>query len=109
MTRHLFLACFAVLLPLHPALAQNEPFRVINGATVPATATYIVRSGTEGWGDNLLTHGVLAPGQMLSLRPPEAAGCHFDIRLVLQDGREAIRHNANVCAERAISVAPSPR
>jgi len=104
MIRPLPTALVGLLLLLRPALAQNEPFRIMNGATVPATALHVMRSGQEDWGANLLGRNALAPGQAFSLRPPEAAGCRFDIRLVLQDGREAIRRDADVCAQRTIPV-----
>ena len=96
-----------------PALAQNEPFRVVNGARLPAIALHIVRSGEDGWGPNQLTRGPLASGAMLSMRPPESAGCLFDMRLLLQDGVEAIRRQVNVCESRTVvlagpAAAPAP-
>lgn len=101
MFRHSF-PVLAVLAVAAPALAQNDPFRVVNGARVPATALHIVRSGQDGWGANLLARGPLAPGATLSMRPPEGANCRFDLRLVLLDGQETIRRDANVCQERQV-------
>ena len=101
------LAFLALLASIAPALAQNEPFRVTNGARLPAVALHIVRSGEDGWGPNQLTRGPLAPGEMLSMRPPESAGCLFDMRLLLQDGAELIRRQVNVCESRAV-VLPGP-
>jgi serine protease Do len=95
-----------------PAWAQNEPFRVVNGTRQAATALNIVRAGQDGWGANILTRGPLAAGDALSMRPPEGAGCRFDIRLTLADGQEAIRRNADVCTQRMLVVgadAPTPR
>lgn len=104
MIRHAVLVlAFAAL--AKPALAQNEPFRVVNGTRVPATALHVVRTGQDGWGVNLLTRGLLAPGAALSMRPPEGAGCRFDIRLLLQNGQDAIRRDADVCQERLLVVA----
>ena len=97
----------ALLITAAPALAQNEPFRVVNGARLPAIALHIVRSGEDGWGPNQLTRGPLASGAMLSMRPPESAGCLFDMRLLLQDGAEAIRRQVNVCDSRTV-VLPGP-
>ena len=45
-------------------------------------------------------------GSALAMRPPEAAGCQFDIRLVLQDAREAVRRDADVCRDRTITLSP---
>lgn len=83
-----------------PALAQNEPFRVVNGTRQAATALNIVRAGQDGWGANILARGPLPPGEALSMRPPEGAGCQFDIRLVLANGQEAVRRGADVCQQR---------
>ena len=97
-----------------PALAQGEPFRVVNAAAAPATGLYVVRSGGEGWGANLLNRGPLAAGAQFGLRAPVGAGCVFDIRLVLQSGEEAVRRDVDVCQERLVSMAaefrtPPPR
>ncbi|HWT08986.1 MAG TPA: hypothetical protein VN329_07460 [Roseomonas sp.] len=112
MIRHSLPVLLAMLATAPPALAQHEPFRVVNGARVPATALHIVRSGRDGWGANLL-RGPLAPGATLSMRPPEGTNCRFDLRLVFQDGQEAIRRDADVCQERQLVLgvgasAPAP-
>jgi hypothetical protein len=90
-----------------PALAQNEPVRFINRASVPATQLYVMRSGQVAWSANLLREP-LAPGRFLSVRLGEGAGCRFDVRMVLQDGREILRQDADVCATRAVDVALVP-
>ncbi len=72
-----------------PAAAQpREPFRVVNRTGAEATALHAVRSGRGDWGRNFLDRP-LASGGAYVLRPSESAGCRFDIRLVLRDGREA--------------------
>ncbi|MBR0652935.1 hypothetical protein GXW78_24990 [Roseomonas terrae] len=108
MIRHgpFFLALFILSAPAH---AQNEPFRIANGAPLRATALYLVRSGGEGWGRNLLPRGPLAPGAALSMRPPEGAGCRFDVRLTLEDGQDVIRRDADVCATRVVVVGEGAR
>ena len=83
-----FISFLLVLFLAIPALAQGEPFRVVNRTTEPATALHAVRSGRPDWGGNLLNRGPLAPGRFFALRPAEGAGCAFDIRMVLQDGQE---------------------
>lgn len=97
-----------------PVLAQGEPFRIVNGAAAPATGLYVVRSGAQEWGFNLLNRGPLAAGAQFGLRAPVGAGCVFDIRLVLQTGEEAVRREVNVCQERVVTLAaefrtPPPR
>ncbi len=95
--------CLLTLVALAtPALAQQDPFRVVNGARLPAIALNVVPSGHEGWGPNQLTRGPLQPGATLSMHPPGSAGCRFDFRLQLQDGQEAVRRDADVCKDRTV-------
>ena len=75
-----------------PAAAQQqEPFRVFTRTGVPAVELYAVRSprGAENnWGRSFLNRPLWPEGNF-SLRLAEGAGCRFDIRLVLVDGRVA--------------------
>ena len=100
----------ALLLLAAPAAAeppapQAEPVRIANRTGVEATALHAVRSGRADWGGNLLNRGPLGPNQVFSLRPNPEAGCRFDIRLVLADGREAVVRDRDVCAEARVEVA----
>jgi hypothetical protein len=100
-------AILAFMLALHPGSApaqqaQNR-FQVVNRTGQDASAVYAVRSGRPDWGSNL------APGPMpndkaLTLRPDAEAGCRFDVRLVLADGREAVLRNQDICATPANGV-----
>ncbi|HYF09930.1 MAG TPA: trypsin-like peptidase domain-containing protein [Acetobacteraceae bacterium] len=100
-----------LLLALAPAAAQTppQPFRVVNRTPVEATALYAVRSGRADWGGNILGAGAaLAPGANFQLRPSQGAGCRFDLRLVLADGREVLLRNQDICADRVIEMALQP-
>lgn len=102
----------ALLLLAAPAVAQApapapqaEPVRIANRTGVEATALHAVRSGRADWGGNLLNRGPLGPNQAFSLRPSPEAGCRFDIRLVLADGREAVVRDRDICAETRVEIA----
>jgi hypothetical protein len=97
----------ASLLAAAPAWAQNEPVRIFNRAAMPATALYVLRNGQSAWSGNLL-RDPLAPGRFLAVRLGEGAGCRFDLRMILQDGREILRRDADVCATRSVDLAPTP-
>jgi len=121
------LLCLVLLLPAGPLAAQQtEPFRILNRTGQPATALYAVRAGRGDWGGNLLNHGPLPDGGAYRLVPNAGAGCRFDLRLVLADGREAVLRGQDVCTEHqtvldaasarairsgaaAIPMAPNPR
>lgn len=108
MLRHLLPVLVLTSLAAPPALAQGEPFRVVNRTAEPATALHAVRSGRTDWGGNLLNRGPLVPGGSFALRPAEGAGCAFDIRMVLQDGQEIVRRNADICASRTVVLTLPP-
>jgi S1-C subfamily serine protease len=58
----------------------------------------------------MLTRGPLAPGGGFNMRPAENAGCRFDFRMVLSDGREIINRGHDVCAEKVVAMqTPLPR
>lgn len=101
-------ATFALALaPLAMApvvLAQSAPFRIVNRTDAAITALHAVRASREDWGPNLLTRGPLPPTEAFQLRANESAGCRFNIRLVLSDGREVVVRDHDVCVNRIIEA-----
>jgi S1-C subfamily serine protease len=84
-----------------PVAAKAPTFRVLNRTGLVATALYAVRSprGTaEDWGRSLLPRP-LPPEESFGLRATESAGCRFDLRLVLSDGRESRLTGQDVCVQ----------
>ncbi|MFT8244208.1 trypsin-like peptidase domain-containing protein [Roseomonas sp. BN140053] len=79
------------------APAAGAPFRVVNRTGSEARELFAVRSGRTDWGRNYLTQP-LAPDATYTMRARAEAGCRFDFRLVLADGREAIRRDNEICA-----------
>lgn len=100
-----------------PALSQNaaEPsgFRVVNRAGADATQLFAVRSprgGQGDWGGNLLRPDrPLGDGGGFRVNPAADAGCRFDLRLVLGDGREAVLRDQDICVNRNIDLAHAAR
>jgi serine protease Do len=104
------LALLILIMAPAPALPQTEPFRVLNQTEQAAHSLFAVRTGRPDWGTNILTRGPLAPGAGFNLRPAESAGCRFDFRMVLSDGREIINRGHDVCAEKVVAMqTPLPR
>ena len=99
------LAVAPLLLPLSPAMAQIQPVRIMNAGPISATGLYLAPIGTAGWGANLLAGLVLQPGGLMSVQLGDGGGCRFNLRLVLRDGREALRHDVDLCVPPA---APGP-
>ncbi|MDP3414592.1 S1C family serine protease [Falsiroseomonas sp.] len=92
--------------------AQEGPVRIINRTGQPATALHAVRSGRTDWGSNLLNRGPLPNNAGFPMRPSASAGCRFDVRLVLADGREAVSRDQDICTlpqiELYTATAPAP-
>ena len=111
--RRRFLPALAALLLLAAApVARGQEahqFRVVNRTGQEATALYAVRAGRgaqDDWGANLLRPDrPLGPESGFRVTTSPAAGCRFDLRLVLADGREAVLRDRDICAEREIEVA----
>lgn len=85
------------------ATAAEEGFRILNRTGQEASALHAVRSGRPDWGNNLLPRP-LAADAGYRLRPNPQAGCRFDVKLVLADGREAVRRDQDICAGREIAL-----
>ncbi len=84
-----------------PVAADAPAFRVLNRTGLTATALYAVRSprgSGEDWGRSLLPRP-LPPEESFGLRAAESAGCRFDLRLVLSDGRESRLTGQDVCVQ----------
>ncbi|MBK1662060.1 trypsin-like peptidase domain-containing protein [Paracraurococcus ruber] len=104
----LLLGCLAL-----PAGAETQPFRVVNGTGVDAKELNAVRTprgAQNDWGNNLLDPSrPLTPGGGFRVRPAEAAGCRFDLRLVLADGRESVLRDQDICAAREVELSAAAR
>ncbi len=90
-----------------PAAAQEAPaFRVLNRTGTPATALYAARIARPDWGQNVLREGPLPAEHGFSMRAAPAAGCRFDFRLVLEDGRQAVLRDQDICVSKEVAVTP---
>ncbi len=103
--RHVaLLLALALAMPAAAQAPTPEPVRIANRTGVEATALHAVRSGRSDWGSNLLNRGPLPPGMAFSLRVSPEAGCRFDVRLVLADGRESIARDQDICANPRVEL-----
>lgn len=91
------------LLAVSPAAVAQQPagenrIQVVNRTGQDATALYAVRDGRADWGQNTLPRP-MPTDKSFTLRTRGEAGCRFDLRLVVQDGREAVLRDRDICAE----------
>ncbi|MBY0336682.1 MAG: trypsin-like peptidase domain-containing protein [Acetobacteraceae bacterium] len=100
-----------------PAAAQNSAgpgdFRIVNRTGTEATQLFAVRSprgGQGDWGGNLLRPDrPLGDGGGFRVNPSAEAGCRFDLRLVLSDGRESVLRDQDICVNRNLEIATAAR
>ena len=111
--RRLILAALLFVLPAAPAPAEAPAFRVLNRTGQTASALYAVRSprgGGNDWGRSVLQRPLLAE-ESFGLRAAESAGCRFDLRLVLADGREVRQTGLDICIQAMVvleAAMPAP-
>lgn len=108
----LLLLALIAAAPAVPDAAAQEPatgFRVVNRTGADAVTLNAVRAprGAQGdWGGNLLRPDrPLTPGGGFRVQPNADAGCRFDLRLVLADGRESVLRDQDICASREVELA----
>lgn len=105
------LRLLALLLAAMPAAAQEaaQGFRVVNRTGAEAVALNAVRTprgAQNDWGGNLLRPDrPLTPGGGFRVQPNADAGCRFDLRLVLADGRESVLRDQDICTRREVEMA----
>ena len=77
--------------------APDDPsFRLVNHGAQPITEIHVVRSGTEGWGENRIGPGPLPPQTDRPVHV-DRQGCSFDLRVVFADGHAKERRHADLC------------
>ncbi|MBO1078486.1 trypsin-like peptidase domain-containing protein [Roseomonas haemaphysalidis] len=84
------------------APAQNR-FQVVNRTGQEASSVQAVRTGRGDWGGNLAP-GPMPTDKALTLRPDADSGCRFDVRLLLADGREAMKRDQDICATPRVAL-----
>jgi S1-C subfamily serine protease len=104
---------------MFPAMGRSQTapaagdFRIVNRSGAEAIQLFAVRSprgGQGDWGGNLLRPDrPLGDGAGFRVTPSAEAGCRFDLRLVLADGRESLLRDQDVCVNRQIEVTAAAR
>ncbi len=81
-----------------PALAQSQDpsFRVNNRTGVTVNEIYVSSANDNSWGADRLGTNVLAPGQTVIIRLPQAQ-CINDIRIVFANGQAHERRRVDTC------------
>ena len=78
------------------AQAQDPSFRVNNRTANVINEVYVSSANDNAWGADRLGANVLAPGQSLTIRLPQAQ-CINDIRIVFANGQTHERRRVDTC------------
>ena len=88
---------------------ENRHVKVINRASSSIRYFYASNVDRGTWEEDILgAFRVIAPDHYRIIDIDDGTGhCLYDFRAVLDDGREAITHNVNVCTEESWTVTDS--
>jgi serine protease Do len=104
---------FLLLALSGPALAEPQAFRVLNRTGQEAIALHVMRAPHSGAivGSRNVLFRPLPPEAIAALRVNERAGCRFDFRLILADGRDVELTDQDICANPVVvmqTAMPAP-
>lgn len=85
--------------------SENRMVQVINRSSSTIFHLYVSNKDNTGWGpDQLGIFGIISPGYYRNFNMDDGTGhCIFDIKAVLQNGREAVSR-LNVCTTNSWAV-----
>ena len=88
----------AGLLAAVPARAGRQDFFLVNRSSTAIAELHLADVGTTRWREDVLGMAVLRPGaEAMVAFPDQYDGCHFDLKLVFQDGAVAYKHDVDLC------------
>jgi hypothetical protein len=105
------LVCIVALaLMCEAALAQPQPetninLQVENRASTPIQDLYIKKPGAEDWGKDVID-GSIAAGGTRHLAIGHTGNCHYDVRVIFQDGRSEEMSDIDLCQGLAVVDKP---
>ena len=85
---------------------ENRRVRIVNQSSSSIRYLYASNVDRNHWEEDILgPMRVIAPGYYINANIDGGTGhCLYDLRAVLADGRQAVRHRFNVCASSSWTV-----
>jgi hypothetical protein len=78
--------------------ALNRRVRIHNNSSFIMTRLHASHVGRNGWEEDILGSGILAPGRNIAANIDDGSGyCRYDLRAVFSTGAEVVRWNVDVC------------
>ena len=97
----------AVLMSFAPSTAgaADQDFTLVNATGYTIEQVYVSPIKVTDWEEDVLGRDVLANGESVRIRFPKRENvCHWDIKVVYDDGEEAIWADFNLCEVSRITI-----
>lgn len=100
-------ATAAVLMSFDPiaAHAGDQDFKLVNATGYTIEQVYVSPIKSSDWEEDVLGRDVLSDGENVHIRFPKRENvCRWDLKVVYDDGEEAIWNDFNLCETSRITI-----
>jgi hypothetical protein len=99
------LAIASLLLAAAPAHAGKQDFSLVNNTGYQVDKVYVSSVGAKSWEEDILGRDRLDDGESVAISFEKGErGCHYDLKVVYQDGDTAEWHDVNLCELSTIHI-----
>ena len=100
----LALVC-APLLATTAAHAENLDFSLLNRTGYVISEVYVSSASSNDWEEDVMGSDVLANNESVDIEFEQGSkGCQWDMKVVYDDGEEAVWENLNLCSTSKVSL-----
>ncbi len=87
------------------AHAADQDFRLVNATGYTIEQVYVSPRKSSDWEEDVLGRDVLADGERVDITFPKRENvCRWDLKVVYDDGEEAIWNDFNLCETSRITI-----
>jgi len=100
----LALVC-APLFAATAAHAENLDFSLLNRTGYVISEVYVSSASSNDWEEDVMGSDVLANSESVDIEFEQGSkGCQWDMKVVYDDGEEAVWENLNLCSTSKVSL-----
>ena len=100
----LALVC-APLFAANAAHAENLDFSLLNKTGYVISEVYVSSASSNDWEEDVMGSDVLASNESVDIEFEQGSkGCQWDMKVVYDDGEEAVWENLNLCSTSKVSL-----
>lgn len=95
----------APLLATTSAHAENLDFSLVNKTGYVISEVYVSSASTNDWEEDVMGRDVLANNESVDIEFTKGSkGCKWDLKVIYDDGEEAVWDSLNLCATSQVSL-----